>query len=164
MKKDLVKESQAFQSHFMDDQANDQLCHDIRSTLLQSEIEKAELACLKCTYENLLSSLEKEIKKVSKLRKAMQSRLIDMMTEDQKIEYVRLYAFSDSADQFIAEECNKELIMMYASAKTLDSIENKLKTLHLSKSVTSDIAIKKAMQDLIENRVSLANVYSILKK
>lgn len=164
MKKDLIQESQAFQNHFLDDQSNDLLCQDIRSTLLQSEIEKAELVCLKVTYESLLSSLEKEIKKIAKLKKSIQVKLLDMMTECQKIEYVRLHPYSETADLFIAEECNKELISIYASAKCLDHIENQMRTLHLRKSVTSEVAIKKAMTDLIENRVSLANFYTVLKK
>lgn len=113
-----------------------------------NKIKTAELDQLKTTVDQLLKSQEKDIKRLEKDLKAKESELISKMTSEDQHTYTRLYLYSATADQFIADLGSDDVITAYGNAKGLDRILNKLKVQHLKSSIKSSLEISVAKKSL----------------
>lgn len=113
-----------------------------------NKIKIAELEQLKITVDQLLKSQEKDIKRLEKDLKAKESELISKMTSEDQHTYTRLYKYSDTSDQFIADLDSDDVMTVYGNAKCLDRMINKLKVQHLKSSLKSSLEISVAKKSL----------------
>jgi hypothetical protein len=113
-----------------------------------NKIKDAELDQLKTTVDALLKSQEKDIKRLSKELKAKESELISNLSSEDAHTYSRLYSYSETSDQFIADLGSDDVIALYGQAKCLDRMINKLKTQHLKSILKSNIEIAVAKKSL----------------
>lgn len=161
---EVINVSKAYDEHFLDDQANADLVEDIRSNLLKSEIERFELEQLSQSMSKFLKSIEKEIKKIAREKKLFENVLMVKMTDEQQYEYSRLYRYSNTADEFIIELKDVEMIKLYGKCKCLDALENRMRSYHLQKQLLSNMNINKEKSELNDNRLILAGFFKSLKK
>ena len=105
-----------------------------------NKIKVAELEQLKTTVDALLKSQEKDIKRLSKELKAKESELISKLSSEDAHTYTRLYSYSETSDQFIADSSD-DVIALYGSCKCLDRMINRLKSQHLKSTIKSNLEI-----------------------
>jgi hypothetical protein len=113
-----------------------------------NKIKVAELDQLKTTVDSLLKSQEKDIKRLSKELKAKESELISNLSSEDAHTYSRLYSYSATSDQFIADLGSDDVIALYGSCKCLDRMINRLKTQHLNCTIKSTLEIAVAKKSL----------------
>lgn len=113
-----------------------------------NKIKVAELDQLKTTIDALLKSQEKDIKRLGKELKAKESELLSKLSSEDAHTYSRLYSYSETSDQFIADLGDEDVIALYGSSKCLDRMINKLKTTHLNSTIKSNIEIAVAKKSL----------------
>lgn len=112
------------------------------------KIKIAELDQLETTHSQLLSSLEKDIKKLSKELKRKEEELINTLTSDEKQTYVRLYTYSNTSDEFVSSIERDEVHSLYGQCRCLDRMLNKLKSQHLNCTIKSTLEIAVAKKSL----------------
>ncbi len=105
------------------------------------KIKIAELDQLETTHTQILNSLEKDIKKLTKELKRKEEELLNTLTSDDKQTYVRLYTYSNTSDEFISSIERDEVVSLYGQCKCLERMVNKLKSQHLQNVIKSKIEI-----------------------
>jgi hypothetical protein len=113
-----------------------------------NKIKTAELDQLKITVDALLKSQEKDIKRLSKELKAKESELISNLSSEEAHTYSRLYSYSATSDQFIADLGSDDVIALYGASKCLDRMINRLKSQHLNCTIKSTLEIAVAKKSL----------------
>lgn len=113
-----------------------------------SKIKTAELDQLEITHTYLLKSLEKDIKKLSKELKNKEGELLNTLTSDEKQTYTRLYAYSNTSDEFVETLDRDEVVSIYGACKCLDRMINKLKSQHLKSTIKGSLEIAVAKKSL----------------
>jgi hypothetical protein len=112
------------------------------------KIKIAELDQLEIINAQILTSLEKDIKKMGLELKRKEEELLNTLTSDEKQTYVRLYTYSNTSDEFVSSIERDEVHSLYGACKCLDRMINKLKSQHLNCTIKSTLEIAVAKKSL----------------